>query len=117
MQFVRYFAAMVWLINGLLFKVAEIVPRHEAIVARILGPEFSGPLTILIGIGETLIAIWILTGRQRKLCAVVQAGLVMSMNVIEFFFARDLLIFGSANILLATVFSTAVIVNEYRSNR
>jgi hypothetical protein len=36
--------ALVWLANGLLCKVLGLVPRHEAIVARILGPHAASPL-------------------------------------------------------------------------
>ncbi len=48
----KYSIAIVWIANGLFCKVLNLVPRHEQIVARVLGTEFSRPLTILIGISE-----------------------------------------------------------------
>ncbi|MBC7446743.1 MAG: hypothetical protein H7330_01650 [Hymenobacteraceae bacterium] len=34
----RYASAAVWAANGLLCKLLHLAPRHEQIVARILGP-------------------------------------------------------------------------------
>ena len=48
--------SVVWLANGLFCKVLNLVPRHEQIVARILGEDYSRPLTILIGLSEVLMA-------------------------------------------------------------
>lgn len=45
---------LVWFINGLYCKILNAVPRHEAIVARILGEEYARPLTLLIGLAELL---------------------------------------------------------------
>ena len=41
--------ALVWMANGLLCKLLMLVPRHAAIVARILGPAHASVLTRLIG--------------------------------------------------------------------
>jgi hypothetical protein len=46
----HYLIALVWLVNGLLCKVLGLVPRHAAIVARILGPSHADLLTLLIGL-------------------------------------------------------------------
>ncbi|MCB0660408.1 MAG: hypothetical protein KDC04_05710, partial [Saprospiraceae bacterium] len=48
------FIAIVWQANGLLCKVLNLVPRHEQIVARILGDNYSRILTILIGLSEVV---------------------------------------------------------------
>ena len=48
----HYFIAAVWLINGLFCKVLNLVPRHEAIVSRILHTNNARLLTILIGLAE-----------------------------------------------------------------
>jgi len=37
------------------------VTRHKEIVARILGNDYSRFLTILIGLSEILMAVWILS--------------------------------------------------------
>ena len=44
--------SLVWLINGLFCKVMNLVPRHQLIVARILGEEYAGILTKTIGVLE-----------------------------------------------------------------
>lgn len=104
----RYSIAAVWLANGLLCKVLYLVPRHEAIVARILGPTFAPPLTRLIGLAEIGLAIWVLSGRWVKLNAVAQISLVLGMNVLEFFLAADLLLWQQFNILFAGLFALVV---------
>ena len=48
-RLITYLMALVWLINGLLCKVLMLVPRHAAIVARILGPAHASVLIRLIG--------------------------------------------------------------------
>ncbi len=42
-QILNYLIAAVWIANGLFCKVLNLVPRHQEIVARIIGvltPEF-----------------------------------------------------------------------------
>ena len=51
-RLITYLIALVWLANGLLCKVLLLVPRHAAIVARILGPTHAEVLTRLIGLSE-----------------------------------------------------------------
>jgi len=41
--------AAIWIVNGLFCKVLNLVPRHQQIVARILGSEYSRLFTIVIG--------------------------------------------------------------------
>ncbi len=77
-RLLTYLIALVWLANGLLCKVLNLVPRHAAIVARILGPAHSGPLTRLIGLAEIGMAIWLLSGIKRRWCVLAQMGLVVT---------------------------------------
>ncbi len=84
---VRYFAAAVWIANGLFCKVLNLVPRHEQIVARILGDQYSGLLTKAIGAAEIAMAVWILSGIMPRLNAMTQIVVVGAMNVLEFFLA------------------------------
>ncbi|MDF7815916.1 DoxX-like family protein [Hymenobacter sp. YC55] len=100
--------ALVWLANGFLCKVLSLVPRHEAIVARILGPAYASPLTRLIGLAEIGMAIWVLSGRWIKLNAITQISLVLVMNVLEFCLAADLLLWRQFNILFAGLFALLV---------
>lgn len=111
------FIATVWIVNGLFCKVLNLVPRHEQIVARILGSDFSRPLTILIGISEIIMAIWILSGYKTKLNAIAQIAVVATMNILEFMLVPDLLLWGKLNSLFALLFILAVYFNEFHFNK
>jgi uncharacterized membrane protein YphA (DoxX/SURF4 family) len=97
--------------------VLNLIPRHHEIVARILGNTFSKPLTILIGFSEIVMAIWILSGYKTKLNAIVQILIVAMMNLIEFLFAPDLLLWGKLNSLFAFLFVLIVYLNEFYHNK
>lgn len=56
-KILNFFIAAVWLVNGLFCKVLNLVPRHQEIVATILGQEHARLLTIAIGISEVLMAL------------------------------------------------------------
>lgn len=109
----NYFIAAVWLINGLFCKVLNYVPRHEQIVARILSDDYSRILTILIGISEILMALWILSGNKSKLNTMTQIILVVSMNILEFILVPDLLLWGHYNSLFALLFILLIYFNEF----
>ncbi|CAH0172766.1 hypothetical protein SRABI27_01641 [Pedobacter sp. Bi27] len=111
------FIALVWLVNGLLCKVLGLVPRHEQIVARILTPTYSHTFTILIGISEIVMAIWILSNFKTKLNALVQIVIVATMNTIEFILAPDLLLWGKFNSLFAFMFILVVFINGFSFNK
>jgi uncharacterized membrane protein YphA (DoxX/SURF4 family) len=90
------------------------VPRHEQIVARILGSEYSSLLILLIGISEIVMAAWIISGYKSKLNAALQIFIVLLMNLIEFTFASDLLLWGKMNIVFALIFVLIVYYNELK---
>jgi uncharacterized membrane protein YphA (DoxX/SURF4 family) len=98
---VRLCFAAVWLANGIWCKLLDGVPRHRDIVARILGEEHAQVLTLLIGLGEVAIAVWILSGLHWKWSCAAQILLVATMNLLEFALAPDLLLFGRFNLLVA----------------
>ncbi len=112
-----YFTAAVWIANGLLCKVLNLVPRHEQIVARILGDAYSRPFTILIGTSEIAIAIWILSGIKSRLNALFQIAVVATMNILEFILVPDLLLWGKFNSVFALLFLVVVYVNEFHFNK
>lgn len=112
-----YCIAVVWLANGLFCKVLNIVPRHEQIVARILGNDYSRSLTLLIGLAETAMVIWVLTRFKSRLNAVIQIIAVVTMNVIEFMVVPDLLLWGRFNIVFAFLFAGIVYYNEFVLNK
>jgi hypothetical protein len=88
----RVLVAAVWLVFGVAFKLLRLVPRHERIVARILGDAVAPALTRMIGVGEAMIGLWALTGFLAPWCALAQTALVVTMNAIEIRRARDLLL-------------------------
>ena len=109
--------AAVWIANGLFCKVLNLVPRHEQIVARILGDTYSRPVTILIGISEVVMALWILLGYKSKLNAMVQIVIVATMNTLEYILVPDLLLWGKLNSVFAFFFILVVYYNEFYFNR
>src|SRR4030095_17106089 len=64
-----FVTAAVWLLFGMWFKLFGMSPRHRLIVAAVTGEAAAGPLTMLIGAGETLMALWILSGGLPRACA------------------------------------------------
>lgn len=117
---INIFLSLIWLANGLLCKVLNLVPRHQMIVARILGDEYARPITLLIGVSEILMAVWIISGIQRRWNAVCQMLVIAIMNAIEFFLAPDLLLWGKANaffalLLIALIYGNEFVVNKKRT--
>ena len=105
--------SLVWLINGFFCKVLNLVPRHELIVSRILGPSHAHVLTTIIGISEILMAVWVISGIKSRLCAIFQMIIVTAMNIIEFIVVPELLLFGRLNIVIASGFIATVYLNEF----
>lgn len=98
--------ASVWLFHGLYSKIFHGIPRHRQIVARVLGEGLADPLTIVIGSLEAILGIWILSGRRRPACALVQTLAIVGMNTLEVLLAKDLLIsaFGMVALNLGFLF-------------
>ncbi|MGJ1206004.1 DoxX-like family protein [Sphingobacterium lactis] len=107
------FIAVVWFVNGFICKILNLVPRHEEIVARILGGEHARILTIGIGVAEVCMAIWVLSGKWRRTCALLQIFTVASMNILEFILVPDLLLWGRFNILFAFLFIVVVYYHAF----
>lgn len=110
---VTYFIASVWLISGLLCKVLNVVPRHEQIVAIILGKGHSGLFTLLIGMAEIIMGIWVLSRFKKQLNAIIQMGVIALMNILEFILAPGLLLWGRLNIVFACMFIGLIYYNEF----
>ena len=111
------FIASIWLANGFFCKILNLVPRHQQIVARILGNNHSRAITVLIGISETTMAIWILSAHKTKLNAIIQIAAISAMNILEFILAPDLLLWGKFNSVFAILFIMIVFFNEYHLNK
>lgn len=88
----RLATALVWIVSGFGFKFLGWVPRHESIVAVFFGPALARPLTKAIGLSETALGLWILTGRLPRTCAAAQTLGILAMNALEIAFARRLLL-------------------------
>lgn len=112
-NWLSFFIVMVWLVNGILCKVLNLVPRHQEIVGRILGSKHARLLTIVIGLAETGMAIWILNGSYKEITAVIQMIIIAAMNLLEFFLASDLLLWGKANAIFAFLFIALIYYNEF----
>jgi hypothetical protein len=102
----------VWFVNGLMCKVLGIVPRHEAIVARILGVDYAHHLTIMIGLSEMVMAVWVWSGKWKRLNIWTQISLVATMNILESIIAHDLLLWSKWNLVWAGVFISIVYFNH-----
>ncbi len=107
---------LVWIVNGLFCKILGFAPRHEQIVARVLGSDYAFGLTKTIGAAEVFMAIWILSKIRSRLSALTQIAVVATMNVLEFFLTPDLLLFGHINSLVALLFIVLVYYNEFVLN-
>ena len=95
---------VVWLFYGLYSKVLNGIPRHQLIVARILGNKFARPATKAIGALEVLLGLWVFSGVARVKCAAVQTAAILGMNTLEIILAGDLLISALGMVLLNLCF-------------
>src|SRR5690606_4064204 len=102
------FFSLIWLVNGLFCKILNLVPRHQQIVAEILGETNAKSLTIAIGVGEVLMAIWIISRKFAQLSAITQILLIVTMNILEFILAPHLLLWGRLNIVFALCLAALV---------
>jgi hypothetical protein len=112
-KLLNFIIALVWIVNGLVCKVLNLVPRHQQIVARILGEEYSSSITIAIGFAEIAMAIWILSGIARKVNTLAQIAIIGVMNILEFLLVPDLLLWGRYNALFALLFIMLIFYNEF----
>ena len=116
-KLLTYCIATIWIANGLFCKVLNLVPRHQQIVAKILGDEHSRLLTIAIGCSEIFMAVWILSNNKSRFNAIAQILIIATMNTLEFFLVPDLLLWGKANAIFAFILILAVYFNEFYLNK
>ena len=109
--------AAIWIVNGLICKVLNLVPRHELIVAKVLRTEYSRLLTIIIGFSEILVAIWILSNLRSRLNAIIQILIIATMNMLELLLAPDMLLWGKINGIFALVLILVIYFNEFYLNK
>ncbi|CAL1517033.1 hypothetical protein MMC2321_00764 [Chitinophaga sp. MM2321] len=71
----------------------------------------------MIGLLETGMGVWILSGIKSRLNAFAQIIIVATMNALEFILVPDLLLWGKANSIFAFLFIILVYVNEFYLNK
>lgn len=94
-------------------KVLNFVPRHEAIVAEILGTSFSRTIIVFIGLAGLVMAVWVLSNYRSRLNAITQIAIVGAMNILEFVLVPELLLWGRINALFAFLFIGLIYYNEF----
>jgi uncharacterized membrane protein YphA (DoxX/SURF4 family) len=94
------FIGSVWVFHGLFSKLSGGIPRHRQIVGRILGEGIADQATLVIGLLEVLLGLWIFSGFQRRTCALLQTLALISMNFLEILLAKDLLISAAGMVAL-----------------
>jgi len=79
----RCVAALVWLYNGLWQKILLPDPTHLAIVLPTANQLGLAPLMFLglIGLVETVLALWILSGWRCRLANAAQMALLLALNL------------------------------------
>lgn len=104
----------VWVFHGLYSKLLRGIPRHERIVARVLGERWAKPATKLVGAGEVLLGLWVFAGWQPLPCAAIQTVALVAMNTLEIIRARDLLISPAGMVALNAVSRADLVVGVHR---
>lgn len=90
---VRSAIAAVWLYEGLWCKVLGRLPSQERIVEAVpfLGPSAGPAFLKALGIVESLLGLWVLSGWEPVWAAIVQTVLLVGMNANGILFARKLI--------------------------
>jgi uncharacterized membrane protein YphA (DoxX/SURF4 family) len=89
MRAVRAAVAAVWLYEGLWCKVFGGAPDQRWIVASVpaLPPAWVTATLVGLGVVETAIALWVLSGLEARTAAYVQTGLLVLFNAGGLLFA------------------------------
>lgn len=87
---VRLAVAAVWIYEGLWLKVVR-PSMHELAVAQSVTIGPLSPVTLLrvIGVGETLMGLGVLSGRYARFLAWFQGAVLVLMNAVGILFAGD----------------------------
>ena len=85
--------AAVWFYEGLWCKVLNRQPRQLRVVEAmpLYGPHIGSELLRLLGVVETAIGVWVLTGFAPILCASAQTALLVTLNACGLLWARSLI--------------------------
>jgi len=98
----------VWVFHGLFSKILGGIPRHQAIVGRVLGNEHAASATLTVGIGEVALGLWVFSRIWRRGSALVQTLALVAMNTLEILLAKDLLVSALGMVTLNLLFLSVV---------
>jgi hypothetical protein len=81
-KLIRFSIALVWVYQGFWCKVCAGSQAHLAVISSVpfLGSGFGRVALIALGLAESCIAAWVLSGRRMQQAAVVQTVLLIAMN-------------------------------------
>jgi hypothetical protein len=90
---VRGAVAAVWLYEGLWCKVLGRESRQVQVVEAVpkLGPLVGRRFLLALGLVETALAGWVMSGITPGLCAIVQTGLLIALNANGLIWARHII--------------------------
>jgi hypothetical protein len=90
---IRTAVAAVWLYEGVWCKLLGGDPNQRRVVAAVptWGPRIGVPFLYTLGFVETLLGAWVLTGAAPVACAIVQTGLLISLNTNGLVWSRALI--------------------------
>jgi len=71
----------------------------------------------LIGLSETVMAIWIVSRIKTRLNAITQIIIIAIMNTLEFFLVPHLLLWGRFNSVFAFLLIIVIYYNEFYLNK
>ena len=84
---------------------------------RILGNEHARIITLIIGLLETGMSVWIISGIKPKLNAILQIFIIFTMNIIEFIITPNILLWGRLNVVFAFLFILIIYYSEFKLNK
>lgn len=90
---VRGAVAAVWLYEGLWCKLLGREPRQMDVVQAVpkLGPIAGKTFLLALGVVETGLAAWVLSGRAATICAWTQTILLVTLNANGLLWARRII--------------------------
>ena len=90
---VRGAVAAVWLYEGLWCKVLGREPHQVQVVEAVprLGPILGRKFLLALGLVETTLGVWVMSGVTPGLCAVVQTTLLIALNANGLLWARHII--------------------------
>jgi uncharacterized membrane protein YphA (DoxX/SURF4 family) len=90
---IRFAVGSVWLYEGFWCKALGREPHQVKVVEAVpkLGPLVGRHVLHALGVVETLLGLWVLSGVRPGLCAVVQTALLISLNASGLIWARHII--------------------------